>query len=44
MFYHQLHPPERGPAEVDGLPQGKENALRLTDELIELVIPKEKAA
>ncbi|KQS84348.1 ParA family protein [Rhizobium sp. Leaf383] len=44
MFYHQLDLHELDPAEVNGLPQAKENALRLTEELIELVIPKEKAA
>lgn len=43
MFYHQLDLDELDPSEVNGLPQARDNALRLTEELIDLVVEKEAA-
>lgn len=44
MFFHQLDLDEMDPAQVNGLPQARENALRLTEELIDLVVKKDVAA
>lgn len=38
MFYHQLDLEELDPAEVNGLPQARDNAAKLAQELIELVV------
>ncbi|KKX24294.1 ParA family protein [Rhizobium sp. LC145] len=43
MFFHQLDLQELDPAEVNGLPQARDNALRLTEELVDIVIEKEAA-
>ncbi len=43
MFYHQLDLNELDVGEVNGLPQARENALALTEELINLVMQKEAA-
>lgn len=44
MFYHQLDLEELDPAEVNGLPQARDNALRLTEELVNIVVEKDAAA
>ncbi len=44
MFYHQLDLQELDAADVNGLPQARDNAFRLTEELINLVTEKEIAA
>lgn len=44
MFYHQLDLQELDASEVNGLPQARENALRLTEELINLVTEQDAAA
>jgi chromosome partitioning protein len=44
LFYHQLDLDELDSNEVNGLPQARENALRLAEELIELVVQKKEAA
>ncbi len=44
MFFRQADLHELDPAEVNGLPQARENALRLTEELINLVTEKDVAA
>jgi len=44
MFYHQLDLDELDPADVNGLPQARENALRLTGELVNIVVEKGVAA
>lgn len=41
MFFHQLDLDELDPAEVNGLPQARKNALHLTGELVDLVAQKE---
>lgn len=43
LFYHQLDLLELDPAEVNGLPAARENALRLAEELIDFVVEKEAA-
>lgn len=43
MFFSQLDLQELDPADVNGLPQARDNALRLTEELINLVTQKEAA-
>ena len=43
LFYHQLDLTELDPAEVNGLPAARENALRLAEELVDLVVAKEAA-
>jgi chromosome partitioning protein len=40
MFYHQLDLEELDPAEVNGLPQARDNAAKLAQELIELVVER----
>jgi chromosome partitioning protein len=44
MFYHQLDLDELDPNEVNGLRQARDNALQLTEELIDLVVEKERPA
>lgn len=44
MFFHQLDLDELDPAEVNGLPQARDNALKLTAELVDMVAQKEAAA
>ncbi|WP_152499413.1 hypothetical protein [Labrenzia sp. THAF82] len=44
MFYHQLDLQELNQTEVNGLPQARDNALRLTEELVNLVADQEVAA
>lgn len=43
MFYHRLDLDELDPAEVNGLPQARDNAAKLTEELIEVVVGREAA-
>lgn len=43
LFYHRLDLDELDPAEVNGLPQARDNAAKLAQELIELVAGKEAA-
>jgi len=40
MFYHQLALEELDPADVNGLPQARDNAAKLAEELIEIVVGK----
>lgn len=40
IFYHQLDLDELDPAEVNGLPQARDNAAKLAQELIELVVER----
>ena len=40
MFYHQLDLDELDPTEVNGLPQARDNAAKLAQELIELVVER----
>ena len=40
MFYHQLDLDELDPVEVNGLPQARDNAAKLAQELIELVVER----
>lgn len=44
VFFHQLDLNELNPADVNGLPAARENAYRLAEELVDLVIEKEAAA
>lgn len=44
VFYHRLDLDELDPADVNGLPAARENALRVAAELVDLVAPKEVAA
>ncbi|PZU19599.1 MAG: ATPase [Shinella sp.] len=44
MFFHQQDLDELDPAEVNGLPQARDNALKLTAELVDMVAQKEAAA
>lgn len=44
MFFHQLDLDELDPDEVNGLPQARDNALKLTAELVDMVAQKEAAA
>ncbi|MBD9544294.1 ParA family protein [Ensifer sp. ENS04] len=44
VFFHQLDLQELDPSEVNGLPAARDNAYRLAEELIDLVVAKEKAA
>lgn len=44
MFFHQLDLEELDPNDVNGLPQARENALKLTAEFIDMVTQKEAAA
>jgi chromosome partitioning protein len=43
LFFHQLDLTELDPAEVNGLPAARDNAFRLAEELVDLVIQKEAA-
>ena len=44
IFFHQLDLDELDPKEVNGLPAARDNAIRLAEELIELVTAKRAAA
>jgi chromosome partitioning protein len=44
MFFHQLDLDELDPQEVNGVPQARENALRLAEELVNTVVQKQEAA
>lgn len=43
MFYHRLDLEELDPADVNGLPQARDNAAKLAEELIELVVERAAA-
>jgi len=44
VFYHQLDLIELDSKEVNGLPQARDNALRVAEELVNLVVQKKEAA
>jgi chromosome partitioning protein len=44
LFYHQLDLVELDSKEVNGLPQARDNALRVAEELVNLVVQKKEAA